>query len=74
MEPKRHSERWGGARALEIVYYTIAAVVLYLAADRIVDAAERMAGRRFEQRSIYFFVLLSVMAVGSFYVIRQLTT
>ena len=59
---------------MEIVYYTIAAVVLYLVADRIVDTAERMAGRRFELRSIYFFVLLSVMAVGSFYVIRQLTT
>ena len=33
-----------------------------------------MAGRRFELRSIYFFVLLSLMAVGSFYVIRQFAT
>ena len=57
---------------MEIVYYTLAAVVLYLVADRVIDTAERMAGRRFEHRSIYFFALLSALAVGSFYVIRQL--
>ena len=57
---------------MEAVYYTIAAIVLYLVADRVIDMAERMAGRRFEYRSVYFFVLLSVLAVGSFYVIRTL--
>jgi hypothetical protein len=41
-------------------------------ADRIIDTAERMAGRRFEYRTIYFFALLSALAVGSFYAIRNL--
>ena len=58
---------------MEVVYYTVAAIILYLVADRILDAAERMAGRRFEYRTIYFFALLSALAVGSFYIIRHLT-
>ncbi len=57
---------------MEAIYYTAAAIILYLLADRIIDTAERMAGRRFEYRTIYFFALLSALAVGSFYVIRNL--
>jgi hypothetical protein len=57
---------------VEAIYYTAAAIILYLLADRIIDTAERMAGRRFEYRTIYFFALLSALAVGSFYVIRNL--
>ena len=43
---------------MEIVYFTITAVVLYVAADRLLDAMERRAGRRFAQRSLIFFALL----------------
>ncbi|MDH3235202.1 MAG: hypothetical protein OEQ29_16915 [Alphaproteobacteria bacterium] len=57
---------------MEVVYYTMAAIVLYLVADRVIDSAERMAGRRFEYRTIYFFALLTALAVGSFYIIRHL--
>lgn len=57
---------------MEAIYYTAAAIILYLVADRIIDTAERMAGRRFEYRTLYFFALLSALAVGSFYVIRNL--
>jgi hypothetical protein len=57
---------------VEAIYYTAAAIILYLVADRIIDTAERMAGRRFEYRTLYFFALLSALAVGSFYVIRNL--
>lgn len=57
---------------MEAIYYTAAAIILYLVADRIIDTAERMAGRRFEYRSLYFFALLSALAIGSFYVIRNL--
>jgi len=59
---------------VEAIYYTAAAIVLYLVADRILDTAERMAGRRFEYRTLYFFALLSGLAVASFYVIRHLIT
>jgi len=57
---------------VEAIYYTAAAIILYLAADRIVETAERMAGRRFEYRTVYFFALLSALAVGSFYAIRSM--
>jgi hypothetical protein len=59
---------------LEVVYYTAAAIILYLVADRIIDTAERMAGRRFEYRTLYFFAVLSALAVVSFYAIRQLVS
>lgn len=58
---------------MDIVYFTITAAVLYIAADRLLDAMERRAGRRFAQRSLIFFALLLGMAVVSFTVIRQLS-
>ena len=58
---------------MEIIYFTLAAVVLYLAADRILDQIERAAGRRFEQRSLIFFAILLVLAMVSFAVLRHLT-
>jgi hypothetical protein len=52
------------------LYYTIAGIVLYLAADWILRWLERRAGRVFEHRTLVFFLLLSVMAVASFAAIR----
>lgn len=57
---------------MEMVVYTIVAVVLYLAADRIVDYVERSRGARLQYRTIYFFVLLLVMALISFWILRNL--
>jgi len=56
---------------MQVIYFTIACVVLYLLASRIVDWAEHRAGRRFEYRSVYFFTLLLVMALASFELIRR---
>ncbi|GMV03174.1 MAG: hypothetical protein KJZ98_15945 [Burkholderiaceae bacterium] len=56
---------------MEIVYFTITAVVLYVAADRLLDAMERRAGRRFAQRSLIFFALLLGMALVSFALLRR---
>jgi predicted PurR-regulated permease PerM len=56
---------------VEIVYFTITAVVLYVAADRLLDAMERRAGRRFAQRSLIFFALLLGMALVSFALLRR---
>ncbi len=55
---------------METVYYLIAAIVLYFAADRALDAIERSIGRRFEYRSIYFFGILTGSALLSFWLIR----
>jgi predicted PurR-regulated permease PerM len=58
---------------VDIVYFTITAAVLYLAADRLLDAMERRVGRRFEQRSLIFFALLLSMALIAFAIIRNLS-
>lgn len=52
------------------IYYTIAGIVLYLAADWILRWLEGRTGRVFEYRTLVFFLLLAVMAVASFAVIR----
>jgi predicted PurR-regulated permease PerM len=56
---------------MQIVLFTLLAVVLYLAADRVVDALERRAGRRFDNRSLIFFAILLVLAVASFAVVQR---
>ena len=57
---------------VEMLLFTALAVVLYLVADRALDALERRAGRRFEYRSVYFFVLLLVLAVLVFSAVQRL--
>jgi hypothetical protein len=56
---------------VEALLFTALAVVLYLVADRLLDALERRAGRRFEYRSVVFFVILLLLAVLSFAVVRR---
>ena len=58
---------------MEIIYFTLAAILLYLAADWILRRMETAAGKRFEKRSLIFFALLVTMAVTSFALIRNLT-
>ena len=57
---------------MEILYFTLAAILLYFAADWILNRVETAAGRRFEYRSLIFFAILLVMALTSFSLIRQL--
>lgn len=59
---------------MEIVYFTLTAVILYLASDRILDWIERSAGKRFEYRSIYFFGILATLAVITFWLLRFSTS
>jgi predicted PurR-regulated permease PerM len=56
---------------VETLLFTALAVVLYLVADRLLDALERRAGRRFEYRSVVFFVILLLLAVLSFAMVRR---
>ena len=58
---------------MEIFYYTLTAILLYLAADWILKRMEIAAGKRFEKRSLIFFVILMTMALTSFTLIRTLT-
>ena len=56
---------------MEILLFTAVAVVLYLVSDRLLDALERRAGRRFEYRSVIFFVILLVLAVTTFSALQR---
>ena len=64
----------GSVLPMEIFYFTLTAILLYLAADWILKRMELAAGKRFEKRSLVFFVILMTMAVASFYLIRLLTS
>jgi len=56
---------------VDIVWLSLVGIALYVLADRILNAMERRAGRRFEQRSIIFFGLILGMALVVFALIRN---
>ena len=64
----------GSELPMEIFYFTIAAAILYVAADWILKRMEVAAGKRFEKRSLIFFAILMTMAVTSFTLIRILSS
>jgi hypothetical protein len=53
------------------VYFTLAAIVLYLVSDRLLDLLEHRAGHRFEHRSLIFFALLLAASLVAFALIRR---
>ena len=59
---------------MEIIYFTLTAILLYLGSDWILRRIETAAGKRFEKRSLIFFAILMTMAVTSFALIRTLTS
>jgi hypothetical protein len=56
---------------MSIVYFTLVAIILYFAADWILERVETAAGKRFEYRSLIFFVILLTLALTSFSMIQQ---
>ena len=59
---------------MDLVYFTLTAIFLYLGTDWILNRIEAAAGRRLEYRSIIFFAIILTMALVSFAVIRQIPT
>jgi len=53
-------------------YYTVAAVVLYLISDWILNQIEIYYGKRLKYRSVIFFAIIMVLAVGSFSIIDRI--
>lgn len=51
---------------MESLVFIVIAVVLYIVADRVLDAVEVRAGRRFQYRTLYFFGILLVLALAAF--------
>jgi hypothetical protein len=62
-----------GANVVEIVYFTLVGIGLYFASDWILDHVEARRGKRFENRSVIFFVIILVLALVSFQLISRLT-
>ena len=58
---------------MEMLYFTLAAIVLYVVSDWARRRMEAYAGRRFEHRSLIFFAIILVLALISFSLIRSLT-
>ena len=58
---------------MEIVYFTAAAVGLYFGADWLLNKIEESRGKRFENRSVIFFLILVASAVIIFNLIRLVT-
>ncbi|HEX5611101.1 MAG TPA: hypothetical protein VFX67_00490 [Burkholderiales bacterium] len=57
---------------MDAVYFTVVAIVLYFAADAILDWIERLRGARFENRQVVFFAIMLPLALASFALIRLL--
>ena len=54
----------------EMLIYTAAGIVLYFAADWILQKMEQQAGRAFENRNLVFFVIILFLALLSFTLLR----
>jgi len=54
---------------VEIVYFTLVGIGLYFLSDWILDRIETVRGRRLENRSLVFFVIILVLALISFQII-----
>ena len=54
------------------LYYTVAAVLLYLLSDWILNKIEQRVGKRLKYRSVVFFVIIMVLAVSTFEMIDRI--
>ena len=57
---------------MEIVYFTVAGIVLYFFSDWLLDRIEVARGQRFEYRSVIFFFIILTLAVLAFQLIGRL--
>ena len=58
---------------MDAVYFTIVAIGVYFASDRLLDRIERTRGRRFENRQVVFFAIVLPLALLSFWLVRLLS-
>ena len=56
---------------MEMLYYTLAGIALYLAADWILNRIEIRRGARFDNRTLIFFGILLALALISFQLIQH---
>lgn len=51
---------------MEVVWFTLVAVMLYLVSDWILDRIEMARGERLANRNIIFFVIIGVLSLVVF--------
>ena len=56
---------------MEMFYYTVAAIFLYVVSDWILNQIEIRRGERFENRSLLFFAIILVLSVLLFNLVQQ---
>jgi len=59
---------------IEILLFTLVAIVIYVVADRIIRTIEAKRGEVLKQRQVIFFAVFLVLALVSFRVLRMLLT
>ncbi len=57
---------------MEIIYFTLMGIGLYLMSDWLLDRIETARGNRFEYRSMIFFSIIMVLALVTFQLITYL--
>ena len=57
---------------MEMVLFTVVAIILYVVSDWILNQIEIKQGARLENRSLVFFVIIGTLSFISFYAIQTL--
>ena len=58
----------------ELILFTLNAIVVYVAADRLLRLIEKRRGAALAQRQVVFFVIFLVLVLLSFALLRALLT
>ncbi|MCP3674128.1 MAG: TssN family type VI secretion system protein [Gammaproteobacteria bacterium] len=56
---------------MEILLFTLVAIILYQVADGLLKAIEKRKGKLLENRSLIFFVIITVLALASFNLLQK---
>jgi NADH:ubiquinone oxidoreductase subunit 6 (subunit J) len=59
---------------MEIVYFTVAAIFLYLFSDWLLNRIEKMMGKRSEYRSVIFFAIIMLLSFLLFNLVQYAQT
>ncbi len=56
---------------MEMIYFTLTAIILYVVSDWILNQIEIKRGKRLKNRSVIFFFIIITLAVISFSIIQE---
>ena len=57
---------------MELIYYTLAAIILYGVSDYILNSIEIRMGKRLPNRSFIFLIIITILSLVSFSAIRAI--